>query len=280
MSVQTVAARAHQEVTHRASQLRSWRFQIGLLLAIFVAAWLAWLARTVVYFPVDLAITRALQSIEIQPLQGLFHAVSWVGYPPQSNYIFGSVFLGLLLVRLWREAVAFFFAAAGSAGLWFLLTPLINRPRPSADLVHVATQLPPGGFPSGHVLNLTAIFGFLVYLALVLLADVRWRVVLAALLAVPVLFVGAARVYDGAHWASDVLGGYLIGGIWLTLTIQVYRWIGGRLEAHRRAHARVGQPSESTGLAGYTSHHDGTDQTHHPGTDQHGDIPRPGNAPT
>lgn len=38
--------------------------------------------------------------------------------------------------------------------------------------MRVALELPTGGFPSGHALNLTAIFGFLIYLSLVLLSDV------------------------------------------------------------------------------------------------------------
>jgi membrane-associated phospholipid phosphatase len=271
MSMQSVAAEAHEEVTHRASQLRSWRFQIGLFLALLVTAGLAWLARTVTYFPVDLQITRALQSVQAPAVQQFFHGVSWIGYPPQSNYIFGTMILGFLVVRLWREAVGLFFAAAGSAGLWFLLSPLIDRPRPSPDLVHVAMQLPSGGFPSGHVLNLTAIFGFLVYLSIVLLADVRWRALLVSLMAMPVLFIGAARVYDGAHWASDVLGGYLIGGIWLTLTILLYRWIGEQLAARRGARTVATTGTKKTASAGYNVDHDGTDQ--------HGDITRPGNAP-
>jgi undecaprenyl-diphosphatase len=98
-------------------------------------------------------------------------------------------------------------------------------------------ELPTGGFPSGHVLNLTAIFGFLIYLAVVLIADVRWRSVLVALLAVPILTIGVARIYDGAHWPSDVLGGYLIGGIWLGLTVWIYRWADARFSSsgrHRR----------------------------------------------
>ena len=77
------------------------------------------------------------------------------------------------------------FAAAGSAGLWFLIVPIVDRPRPSPEMVHVAMDLPTGSFPSGHVLNLTAIFGFLIYLTIVLIADVRWRALLVALLVRP-----------------------------------------------------------------------------------------------
>lgn len=266
MQTNSVSSQVHREVTHRASLVRAGRFQIGLVLALLVVGALAWLARSIAYFPIDLEITRALQRIENPAVQQFFHAVSWVGFPPQSNIIFGSVILGLLVVRLWREAVCLFFAAAGSAGLWFLITPLIDRPRPSPDLVRVALELPTGGFPSGHALNLTAIFGFLIYLSLVLLSDVRWRALLISLLAVPILFIGMARVYDGAHWASDVLGGYLLGGIWLALSVQLYRWIGARIEARHRRHHEHGEGAEDARHGGYNRQHDG-------------EISRPGNAP-
>src|SRR4029077_1143044 len=95
---------------------------------------------------------------------------------------------------------------------------------------------PTGGFPSGHVLNLTAIFGFLAYLVILYVANrpLRWLVV--ALLAVPVVIIGVARVYAGAHWPSDALGGYLIGGIWLALTIHIYPWARARGKHHHHHH--------------------------------------------
>jgi undecaprenyl-diphosphatase len=219
---------ARHEITHRASRVRSWRFEVVLLVLIVMAAVLTWLAWTVAYFPLDVELTRNLQAIDSPWLESFLSAIGWIGFPPQSNVIFGAVIVAIFLIGFRLEAVMTLFAAAGSAGLWFLLAPAIDRPRPSPEMVRVAMELPTGGFPSGHVLNLTAIFGFLIYLTVVLLSDVRWRSLLVALLAVPILTVGAARVYDGAHWPSDVLGGYLIGGIWLGLTIQVYRWAKAR----------------------------------------------------
>lgn len=237
--VDEAVERARHEITHRTSQMRSWRFEVGLLIVIGLAGLLTWLARTIAYFPLDVELTRDLQAIQNPWLEAFLRAVAWIGFPPQSNIIFGTMILAIFLVRLRLEAAMTLFAAAGSAGLWFMLAPLVDRPRPSPEMVRVALELPTGGFPSGHVLNLTAIFGFLIYLTIILLSDVRWRALLVALLAVPITTVGVARVYDGAHWPSDVLGGYLIGGIWLGLTIQIYRWAKARLSGAGRPHSHA-----------------------------------------
>jgi undecaprenyl-diphosphatase len=43
-------------------------------------------------------------------------------------------------------------------------------------------------------------------------------------LALLIALVGISRVYLGEHWPSDVFGAYLLGSLWLTLTVYVYRW--------------------------------------------------------
>ena len=224
-------SRLPENLAHRARHLRAWRFQIAVLIATLAFGVLAVLARTVLYFEFDLTLTRAIQGLRVPGLVALLDAVAWVGFPNQSNVIFGTVILALFLFGLRLEAVMTFFAAAGSAGLWMLLVPFIDRPRPSPDLVNVTRHLSEASFPSGHALNLTAIFGFLLYLAYVVAPPGWWRTALTAMLSVPLLTVGVARVQAGAHWPSDVLGGYLLGTIWLALTIALYRWGKQRLSA-------------------------------------------------
>lgn len=203
---------------------------------------------------VDLAITLAVQRVPIPAFGGLMAAVTALGFWPWDWLILGVAVAGFWLAGFYRaalfllgrrlEALLTFVAAAGSAGLWYLLNPLVGRPRPSPELVDVAMQIPAGSFPSGHVLNLTAIFGFLIFLTILHLPGRRLTLLAVALLALPILTVGFARVADGAHWPSDVLGGYMAGGLWLALSIHLYRrarqWLAAR-RGGRAGQAVVGR---------------------------------------
>jgi undecaprenyl-diphosphatase len=231
---------------HRERHLRAYRVEVVLILGLIAFAVLAFTATAVPYFAFDVPVTRALQSIQWPPFETFLSAVNWIGFPPQSNVIFGSIVVALFLVGKRWQAAGLFVAAAGSAGLWFLLTPIIDRPRPSPDLVRVAGELPTGGFPSGHVLNLTAMIGFLMFLVFTELRPSWWRTLLLVLLAVPIVGIGLARVYSGQHWPSDVLGGYLLGIAWLSATIVLYR--GARqLSSHGRAISHSGETADRQG---------------------------------
>jgi membrane-associated phospholipid phosphatase len=246
MDRRQIGERRGEEMAGRARHLRAWWFRIAVLVVAIGFGALALLARTVWYFPIDLELTRTIQGARTPWLDGLLDGVSWVGFPPQSNIVFGAVILGLFLLGHRLEALMTAFAAGGSAGLWYLITPLVGRPRPSPELVDVAMQIPAGSFPSGHALNLTAIFGFLIYLTVLHVRPDLPRRLLEVLLALPILTIGFARVEDGAHWPSDVLGGYMLGGLWLVLTIQLYRWA-----RHRRSGSHPKRAGDATaGLLG------------------------------
>lgn len=199
---------------------------LQLYLALAAAAFgvLALLAWSIPYFPADVTIERAVQAEHPGWLETLASAVSWVGFPPQSTIIFGIIIAAIFVSGRRREAGLALFAAAGSAALWFLIAPLVHRPRPSPDLVRVAANIPFGSFPSGHVLNLTAFFGCLAYLAFTRLPSGWLRTLIVVCCAALVVGIGFARIYSGEHWPSDVLGGYLLGSVWLALAIRLDRW--------------------------------------------------------
>jgi membrane-associated phospholipid phosphatase len=233
-TVQQVAERGHAR-----RHTRAWAFELAVLVATLATAALTALALATPYFAIDLPIERAIQAPTAPWLDGFANAVSWIGFPPQSNLLFGAIILALIIAGLRWEALATFFAAAGSAGLWFLVAPLVHRPRPSPDLIRVANEIGQGSFPSGHVLNFTATFGFLAFLAW----RSRHRLLAAMCLVVPVA-IALSRLYVGEHWPSDVLGGFLFGGLWLALTIRLYRWLPHQFRARLDRGGRFRQERE------------------------------------
>jgi membrane-associated phospholipid phosphatase len=188
----------------------------------FVA--LAVLAYGIPYFPIDLEITRALQSVHSPWVEVPFGGFNAFGFAPIVTITFASVILLLLVAGRRWEAVSAAVATLGAAGLTEVVKGLVGRARPSPDLVHVAHHIDSPGFPAGHVMNFTPFVGFLCYLAYVRLAPSWRRTALIVLLLVLIAMMGPARIYDGEHWASDVLGSYLLGIVWLTTTVAFYEW--------------------------------------------------------
>jgi undecaprenyl-diphosphatase len=207
---------------------RLW-LSLGLLVAMFAV--LSWLVVTRPLLGPDVAFEQAVQAYHPSWLDTVTQAISWVGFPPQSTLVDAVIVFGIFLMGRRWEAMCAVFAAAGSAALWFLLTPLVHRPRPTADLVRVDFDLPSGGFPSGHVLNLTAFFGFLAYLAVTQMRPGPLRTVTIAACVALVVGIGFARIYSGQHWPTDVLAGYVLGAAWLLLSINLYRWRTRRSDA-------------------------------------------------
>jgi membrane-associated phospholipid phosphatase len=201
---------------------RHQRLLLGLLLVVLpVALGLGVAAARFDYFSVDLWLTRFIQQINLPGWRALLIAVSWPGY----GYYGLAVTLGAAALLFRRQRIEAICLVASAAGGWIInnaLKIVVDRPRPIAELVAIYLEHQTRSFPSGHVLSYVALYGFIFYLVYVRAPRTLWRRVLLALCGVLVGLVGLSRVYLGAHWASDVLGGYLFGAVWLALIIHVY----------------------------------------------------------
>ena len=49
-----------------------------------------------------------------------------------------------------------------------------------------------------------------------------WRKALMSVITLMIVLGGPSRIYLGEHWTSDVVGGYLFGGAWLSLAFSLY----------------------------------------------------------
>lgn len=203
---------------------RTFLFQLYLAAAILGFVGLAFYAYTIPYSPVDVWITQHFQRIDASWFLNLMVAVSWPGFTPQSLIIAVLITAGLALLGFYWEALVATGAALSDGLLNSVIKTLIHRTRPGQDVVHVIPQLASYSFPSGHVMFYTVFFGFLIFLAFILLRRSWLRSILILLFGSLVLLVGPSRIFLGQHWASDVLGAYLLGSLWLVLVIRVYQW--------------------------------------------------------
>lgn len=203
---------------------RAWIFQAYVFVALVAFSLLAFVADVTEYTETDLEITRALQSELPSWGNGLMQAVSWPGYAPQVIFVIGAVVILLGIAGLRWELFCAALAAMIEGLLNYVVKVAVRRPRPPEDLVDVMNILNSYSFPSGHVMFYTAFFGFLLFLVFIFVRA-RWqRYLLMLPLALMIGLVGVSRMYLGEHWASDVLAGYLLGSLALSLAIYIYRW--------------------------------------------------------
>ncbi|MEW6025314.1 MAG: phosphatase PAP2 family protein [Pseudomonadota bacterium] len=114
--------------------------------------------------------------------------------------------------RYWVAAIAFGQIAATVVKL------VLQRPRPLADLYDGLSTY---AFPSGHATMSMVAYGFLATLiAGQFDRPRRWMVYAVATLLISV--IAASRLYLGAHWLSDVIGGLSLGLAWVCLLAIAY----------------------------------------------------------
>lgn len=208
----------------RTRRRRTVLFEVALVSVIGVFLLLAFFASTTPFFPIDVTITRAIQSIDSPLFAELMKLISWPGFSPESILIPLLVMLVLYAYGLHWEAVTAGLAAILSGVTNELVKGIIQRPRPTGNLVDVFAVLESYSFPSGHVMFYVSFFGFLWFLVYTLLKPSLIRSLILSFVSILILLVGVSRIYLGQHWASDVLGAYLLGSLILLGIIALYRW--------------------------------------------------------
>jgi membrane-associated phospholipid phosphatase len=236
--VKTITEAAHQaaRVESESPQVRRYRAILfrGILVIIAAAfAILTFLVKTTPSFAIDLQITQTIQLINFPPFETLMIIISWPGFFPQSMIIAGLLALLIYGFGLHWEAVMTLVAALLSTGINLLVKELIQRPRPHAGSINVFGILNSYSFPSGHVMFYIGFFGFIGFLAFTLLKPSIKRGLILVVFGSLILLIGISRIDLGQHWASDVLGAYLLGSLTLVVIIECYLWGKTRFFVHQ-----------------------------------------------
>lgn len=155
-----------------------------------------------------------------------------------------GVVAALALARRWGLLTSLLVTVAGNQITVAAMKVAFGRPRSVLGYFAESSH----SFPSGHAASSVAIWGLLFYLA--------WRTrlvsgLVAGLAAITVAFLlGLSRIYLVEHYLSDVLNGWLVGGLWLLIGISITEWRHAPRPPGAPLRRRAGAVAVALGMAG------------------------------
>lgn len=138
-------------------------------------------------------------------------SLSYLGGLPAMLLVCGIWCLQQAYVKKYANVVLISFSLLGASAVGWILKYSIQRPRPEAAYQMVQTY--GASFPSAHSIY-AAVLACLIIFIFYRHAKAKILIIFASLWC---LSMGFSRVYVGAHFPTDVLAGWSIGFIWVSL---------------------------------------------------------------
>jgi membrane-associated phospholipid phosphatase len=170
-------------------------------------------------FALDQAILLDIYKLSNPVLDTLMLSITRLGDPQTVVPLTFAIILFLAWRRYRLEAQFFALNAFGGAVLSAVLKLAFSKARPALwpQLILEETF----SYPSGHALGSMVLYGFLSYI----LASIypRYAKGFYAIATLLIIAIGFSRLYLGVHWPTDVLAGYGIGFLWVSVCIALLR---------------------------------------------------------
>lgn len=171
---------------------------------------------------VDLLVSQELQEHPNEILDIAMKGFSWLGTVYVAGVMVGAFTIVFFIFKYFREGL-FVLSSLLSGGVSYVLKLFIDRPRPTTDFVRVIEETHYQSFPSGHVLFYTAFFGTLMVIALYSkILKLSLKLMISAGCLSMIVLVAISRIYLGAHWFTDVIGGFIMGVLLVMCTGSIY----------------------------------------------------------
>ena len=197
-----------------AAAARHWLWQLSLGCALLFAVD-AYYVLNGFYTFIDRGVELFVQGFPWGPVAYLFAATNAIAG-------FWQLLLGLALavaLAAWDPRAGYLLAIGSGASLLDNLIKIaVQRQRPATYLVHVLQPASGYSFPSGHAVFYTWVA---VMLGAALAPRLRpalrpWLWLAAGLL---ILAGCLGRIYEGVHWPTDVIGGFLLSLSWCAFVL-------------------------------------------------------------
>ena len=135
------------------------------------------------------------------------------------------IITGLLCVAILTRSKKYFkiFVLATVIGVIVnnIIKLIVRRPRPTNTMMFSSEST--YSFPSGHSMMSMIFYGLIIYYVCKFIKNKKLKTLLVGFLSAIIFFIGFSRIYLGVHYATDVLGGFIFGIIYLVIFIKVLK---------------------------------------------------------
>jgi undecaprenyl-diphosphatase len=176
----------------------------------------------------DSVIIGFVQGLEALWLTTIMKVFTWIG----SGYVVAPIaligFIVLYFVLHYRQqAFLLIIVIAGSVIFNSILKNYFKRERPE---IHRILEANGFSFPSGHSMMAFALYAIIAYIAWRDVRTTKSRIVLLLFTAFMIIIIGVSRIYLGVHYPSDIVGGFAVSALWVTIAITVFDYFQNKRE--------------------------------------------------
>jgi undecaprenyl-diphosphatase len=205
------------------------RINLSLLLT-FLFIVLVMLIKTKDINEFDTSIGKGMYTLHDQ---SLILVLEWIGMLGSTVGIIAILFLSMLLFIIIRKnfvaaAILFLSVLIGNVGNK-VLKAIVERERPSFP-EHIEDSF---SFPSGHVMVGLLLFGMSAYYVVKASQTKKMKKIVITSTSVLLIFIGFSRLVEGEHFFTDVIGGFVAGGLVLIGMIRVDQLVQMKIEQRK-----------------------------------------------
>lgn len=178
------------------------------------------------YADLDHRVFGALADYRHPQLTGFMNRITFIG---SSRFLIPAFLAIITWFLVFRKDKLLSFHVAAIAILGTVLNTsikrILRRPRPEQPLIEVDGY----SFPSGHSFYSFTFFGLLIYITWKQRLPVWLKILLTVLFTGIAATVAFSRIYLEVHYSSDVVAGFCLSVVWLTVSFLAFNYISSRL---------------------------------------------------
>ena len=160
----------------------------------------------------DMNVYKAVTRVTNPALDKIFKVITFFGS------VIGIVVFVVAVLIFMKDKKKALWIAGGTAGATILnniVKFIVRRGRPAEPLFRILVIEKSYSFPSGHTMGSVGFYGMIMFFILRSNLEKSKKIIYSTLLILLVLAVMISRLYLGAHFATDVIGGAVAASAFL-----------------------------------------------------------------